>query len=362
MLILLLKQFLLQIGVAEETAVLGEIECENIQKFAEQWDFDFMDWVRNGISGDYDLLNWLKALFSGAEQFFLSDLKLYGVSLLAPGTIMIVSKLIVPGTNGGRFAANFACRVCCISTLIACFVQMRTAAMDLLDSILKCSETMVPVMISAMTLSGADSGAALVSPAAGLLANIIQNVMQKWGLAMASAAAIVAVSGNLGVKIRLKKLFDLLKRVLHWGTGILVGMFTTMLTLQGKLGAGRDTAAVRTARYAVENLLPVVGGNLSDSLDSLLAAAVNVQNILGMSGLMLLISICAVPLARLLGEIIILKLCSAILEPAGDDLLTAMISQFGDSLEMLAIIVLAATLLCGLLLSSSVNSIQAIIR
>lgn len=239
---------------------------------------------------------------------------------------------------------------------------MRTIAQELLFSILECSEAMVPVMISAATLSGADTGSIFLTPMSGMLAKIIQNAIDKWGIAIASVSAIVAISGNLGERIRFNKLFELLKRFLHWAVGILIGMFTTILVLQGRLLAGRDTVARRTARYALENLLPVVGGNLSEALDSLLLAAVNVRNSIGVSGLLLLGTVCAVPLIRMLGETLLLKICAAILEPVGDELLTTMISQFGDAVEMLAIVVLATALLCGLLLGSGIGAVQNVIR
>ena len=134
------------------------------------------------------------------------------------------------------------------------------------------------------------------------------------------------------------------------------------MTIQGRLGAGRDSVAARTARYAIESLVPVIGGNVSDSLDSLLSTAFSVKNALGATGLALLIAASFAPVVRIALTSLALKVVSAVSEPLGDDGLTAMAAQFAGAAEMLLVACLAALLLCAMLTGSCMSAAGNVVR
>ena len=274
----------------------------------------------------------------------------------------ILLKLLLPNGAASRKTTALVCRVGCISALMAIYVRMQTVAEELLHECTALSNHLTPVLIAATAFSGAEASAALVNPMAAVAADLIQNILLKWGIAICFAAAVIAAAGNLSGSISLKQLHSFLKRILHWGAGGMVAVFSAMLSVCGRLSAGRDSAAARTAKYSIENLIPVVGGNVADSMGSLLAAADTVKNAIGVSGLALTVFVCIFPVVHLLIVTFILQFTAAVSEPLADNYLTVFVRQLSDSIEMLLILCAAGAMLCGLLIGSSMDAVIGIVQ
>lgn len=319
-----------------------------------------MQWMLSALSGELDFAEWFLSLLNQGKDAFLQDFSYIMAAIIAPAAVLMLLKFALPvGANAQKTAA-FVCRLSCIASLTAVFARMQSISEALLHEVAALSNVLTPILISSAALAGAETSAAFLSPMTALCANLTENMLAVWGIAISTAASGIAIAGNLSSTIQLKRLHGMLKRILHWGTGGLLAAFTAILTLQGRLGAGRDSAAARTARYAIENLIPVVGGNVSDSLDSLLSTAQMVKNALGVSGLMLLANVFIEPVIKMIGTILLVHFSAAIIEPLGEESLISFAEQFADSIEMLLITCTTAIVLCMLLIGSCISTTSSL--
>ncbi len=349
-------------AMAEENAILDALDLEEMESYASEQGVDLHRIVQSIISGELPLRESIAPLLETAKQQVLSDFEDIAGRIFLPIACMMVLKLIFSkGYSSGK-AVSFICRLCCISALAVSFAEMCAVALHLLSKIAACADLLSPAMLAAVTLAGAETTAAFLSPMAGICSQTIQHILTTWGIGLASAAAGIAIAGNLSEEIPLKRLSRLLKQIVHTGVGGILAAFIAILSLQGRLGVGRDTAAARTSRYAIENMIPVVGGSVSDSLDSLLSTAYIVKNALGAGVSIMIVCLCLVPILRLAGAMFFLRLTAAVSEPMGDRTLTAMIGQFGDAIELLLIICIASATLCGLLVGSCIGAASGIVR
>jgi len=344
------------LGYCEEQAIIEALELEPIVGYAGSQAFDFIAWMRFFIDGEGNPASDISELFSDVLHQAVNQLKNCIRAVLFPLLASSVLRFFVFKDGSVRRTASFICRVCCIPALSASFVHLSEMTEQLLSNLLRCAELLSPVLIAAVSLSGADASAVLLSPMMGACAQIIQNLFTKWGIALSCASVGLAIAGSLSSYIKLNRLHSLIRQILHWGVGGVLTAFMAILTLQGRLAAGRDNAAARTARYAIENLIPIIGGNVSDSLDSLLSTANIVKNALGASGIVLLAYTCLSPLVRLFLHALILRLLSSISEPMGDENVTSLLSQFADGTEMLLITLAASVTLCCMLAGSCISS------
>ena len=101
-----------------------------------------------------------------------------------------------------------------------------------------------------------------------------------------------------------------------------------------------DKFSVKTAKFAIGNFIPVVGGFVSDSVDILLSSSQLIKNIFGGIGLILLVGICLLPVIKILSVIVVYKLAAIIVEPVGED----GISNFLNEVANLMIIMLASVI------------------
>ena len=333
-----------------------DIEIDSAIQMGESIGLDYVSLLSALAEGDLSQAVGIAMRALGDMRSMLfSDITSMIRGILVPVFISAFVNILVKGSSGRR-AISLITKVCISAALCSIFVQLHTTTMHTLDKLLKCSEAFNPILMTMSTLAGAVNTSAVLTPMTGLCTLIIQRLMMSVCTTLCSLSAITAVSGNICSEIRLGKLRDLLKKLLYWISGSVTTGFITLLTLQGRLSAGRDNTAARTVRFAAENLIPIIGGNISDSMDALLSSAVSILNVLGISGLLLLAAAVAVPALRIAAAALTLRFLSSAAEPMGDEGLSACISQFADATEMLLVILLASLVLCAMLVGSCMTA------
>lgn len=347
---------------AEEEAILKTLEIEEAVQFASEQGVDIRSIIQSAISGEVNVGEMFMQNLKYAREKVLGDFRRFSMMLMTPAVAMLVVRLMIGGNSGIKKTMALVCRVSCVAVLSEIFAEMRSESEALMQLIAQCSDLLTPVMITAVTLSGAETTALFLSPAAGICSNLIQHVLAQWGMGISASAAVISIAGNLSASVRLKRLYELCRKIVHIGAGGMLAAFMAILSIQGRLGASRDGAAVRTAHFAIETIIPVIGGNVSESLDSLLLAANLVKNALGVSACLLLAFICLTPMVRMLAAAISMHLAAAISEPLGDDSLTSMLLQLGGAIEMLLIVSAASAVLCGLLIGSCMSAVSNVVR
>lgn len=361
-LVALLSPLAVRAQAEAEQAILDALELDALEAAGEAAGLDVAEMLSSLISGDLAPPDALSALAEGAAASVAGDAAALAASLAPPVAVSLLARLALPSGTGARRMVRFVCRAAAVAALAGAYARLSGVAEALMDDILRCSDALAPAMIAAVALSGAETTAAALTPMSAVCADLIENLLCRWGLALSGAAAGVAIAGNLSDAVPLKRLYGLFRQIMQWGTGLLLAAFFGALTIQGRLGAGRDSVATRTARYAIESIVPVIGGNVSDSLDALLSTAFLVKNALGATGLALLAAASLAPVARIALTSLALKLASAIAEPLGDDGLTAMTAQFAGAAEMLLVACLAALLLCAMLAGGCMSAAGNVVR
>ena len=86
--------------------------------------------------------------------------------------------------------------------------------------------------------------------------------------------------------------------------------------------------AIRAAKYAVDNFVPVVGGMFSDTMDTLVGCTLIVKNALGVAAVLVLVGALVGPLLRTLAVVFMLRLSAALLEPIADGDIVCAIGDF----------------------------------
>ena len=118
-------------------------------------------------------------------------------------------------------------------------------------------------------------------------------------------------------------------------------MFISVTALQSLGAAAADGVSLRTAKYAVDNLVPVVGGMFADTMDTLVGASLLIKNALGLTGLLLLLFTAGGPMLQTLAAVLIYRAAAALLEPVADSRVCACIQDFSDVLMLFFIIQLS---------------------
>lgn len=243
--------------------------------------------------------------------------------------------------------ADHECGQVMCSLLICVFLTQ-----DLGDHLALCSESvsrmstgmqgLFPLLLTLMAVVGGASGSALMQPAVVAAAGSMTVLIKHVTLPLATSAAVLTMLAHLGTGIKVSRLSDLLYRAASWTLGICFTVFIGVLATRGVSAAAIDGVSIRTAKYAINNLIPVVGGMFADTVDALVGAGLLVQGALGVTGLILILSVMAAPLCQTLASAALYQLAAALMQPVADGPLADCIHDFGKLLMLLFIIQLCA--------------------
>ncbi len=228
-------------------------------------------------------------------------------------------------------------------------------AMDRMEAL---GDVLLPA-VSMATAAGGSPGAAVVKHGAtilfsDLLIRLIRRLLIPLCYAFAAVGAAWAALGNDG----LKRVGGLIK----WAVTILLSAvllaFLFYLNLTGVIAGGADAATVKAAKFTISNLVPVVGGVISDTAETLLAGAAVLRNAIGVFGMLAVGGICVGPFLSLGAHYILYKGTAAVAATAaGEGRVTGLI----DWLSAAFALVLAMTGACAvLLLVAMVSAVSAV--
>ena len=150
---------------------------------------------------------------------------------------------------------------------------------------------------------------------------------------------------NLGEKQYLSGVISLLKKVLSWGTGLMLTLYGGVVTLQTQTAGAFDSLAGKTVKFAVGNFVPIVGGALSESLDVVLQSTKVIKSALGVSGIVGVCFLCAGPLINLCSVAMSYKIASGIVSVTADSRVSAVINEIGGGIFKICINVTAVSIM-----------------
>ena len=271
--------------------------------------------------------------------------------LAAPALIWALLSGFWPG--GAAHTAQLVCCLAVAAQLIALYEKCVQAALKTLEAMSGLCEALYPVLGALLAAGGKGAGSALFTPAAAVAGTLVATGLEKWALGMTGVAAVLTVAGHLSDKLRLDGMAGLARKACAFLLGGMMTAFAGVMTVQGILSRGYDGASLQTARFAVGSLLPIVGGEVADSLDALVTSAALVKNAVGVTGLILLLAACARPVIYLALMSLAAKLASAVVEIVSAGTPQKLLARFSEVLSLLLAAVAAGAVLVMILIGAA---------
>lgn len=197
------------------------------------------------------------------------------------------------------------------------------------------SKSMLPVMTTAISLTGAPASAALVySGTMFALDFCVSLVTGVYIPAVSAYVAIVTVDTAVGNDM-LTRLAACIKWLIVSSLKLLLTLFFFYITISGSVSHGMDAGTVKAAKFALNSSVPLVGSILSGATDSVLAGAVILKNSLGVFGMLCVCAICLVPFLRIGVNYLVFKIGAAVLSPICPKSLGGLVDGIADSMGMI---------------------------
>ena len=221
----------------------------------------------------------------------------------------------------------------------AIFAQGRAVTQRMADFY----SAVLPTMLSLLTAIGGTRSALVLEQlslaATGSLTKFVQSVL----MGVLGGCAALTVVQHVAPEIRLSRTMRALRTGVHWALGLSFTAFLGLITVQGMTGAHYDGVTVRTAKYAIDKFVPVVGGAFKDTADTLIGCSIVVKNAVGVVGLAGILALMLRPCAGILCTVAAYRACAAALEPLGCARIGSALCDFADILTTLFIIIISVS-------------------
>lgn len=264
------------------------------------------------------------------------------LSLMLPVLLLsILSHLLLGEDDALAGLARSVCFMLLLIPMVTLTIRELSHTRSAIVSMTTQMDKMLPMLLTLLTAVGGSASSAFFHPvvvaASGSMVYLAREVILR--LVMCTCA--VTAVNHLSDRMHLTRMAQLLRSAVCWLLGVSFTVFLGAMSLQGVCSASIDGVAIRAAKYAVDNFVPVVGGMFSDTMDTLVGCTLIVKNALGVSSVLVLCALLLGPMLQTLASVFALKLGAALLEPVADGEVIRAIGDFSRTIVLFLI-----TMLC----------------
>ena len=324
---------------SELQEVLDRLGENEIKMFGST---SFFDKVTRLINGDFG---------GGFSSFFDAFIKtMFGdilgfVPLLCTTIIItilcsIISSLKSDKIRGVGEVVNFVCFGAVAFIISAIIVGVFTTVKETVSSMQTQMSIMFPMLLTFLASVGGTVSVGIYQPAVAILSQVVVSIFMFILMPVFVFIFVLTIVNNFTHNIKLEKMIDFFKSTLKWISTITFGAFLGVLGIQGIVAGSFDGVSIKMTKFALKSYVPILGGYLSDGFNVAMAGSILVKNAVGVSGIILLLSSILSPVVSILSLMLMLKLCSAILEPTTNSNIPNFLHQTSKLLGLILMILL----------------------
>ena len=324
------------LGADELTQSLPDEAAEVLDGFSPDGTPDFRSGVRS----------ILRAAAGGSGGALRSGLRLCAV-LLAMVTLCAVVRMSAQKDPVNAVSAVGALGIC--AACLGGMQSMISLASETVTRLSDYSACLLPVMASAMAMSGGTVSAGALYAGTALFSGLLSRLIARLLLPGVSVYLVVAAAEAALADSLLSELREFVGWLISKSLRV-VFVFTGYLAVTGVISGSADAAAVRATKAAVSGMVPVVGSILSDASETLLASASALKSSMGVFGMLAVLAICLAPFLKIGAQYLLLKGTAAVSGTIGMPQQVKLVKHAATAMGYL----LAMTGACALMLLISV--------
>ena len=221
-----------------------------------------------------DVMNILSIFGMGFVAALRDNMQLM-VQLILLCCVMSLLGAIGPRVLSGEVAevCGFLSYALAVSIVVRALVQAFVVGSTAIVEMTQLMQAMFPVLITLLTAVGGLASAGIFQPAMSMLTGFIVTMVHKFSLPAILVSGVLTVVQNLSDKIRISRMTQLVMKCATWLTGLVFVIFLGTMAIQGLTGSTYDGVTLRTAKFAMDKFVPVVGGMFSGTMDTLIGCS-----------------------------------------------------------------------------------------
>lgn len=331
---------------------LNKVNTDDIEKYIKEdnivKDVNLKTYIKNLISGDENILDLfdkekIKATVFGEVK---TSLKV-AASILVLALLSSIIKSLENSFSSSAISkiSNYIIFITVVTLALVSFKDVLGICYSTIESVIGLVNVVIPIIIALLVLMGLPITSTALNPIfiGGIAA--INIVFKNFIFVTISMAFAILVINNLSDNIKLNRLSSFIKQINIVALGAVFTVYLGLVSIQGLYVTSFDKFSVKTAKFAIGNFIPVVGGFVSDSVDILLSSSQLIKNVFGGIGLVVLVGICIVPIIKIIGVILVYKVCAIAIEPIGESNIATFLNEVANLMMVILATIIAVTIM-----------------
>lgn len=331
---------------------LSKINIDEVEKYVKDdnvvKNVDLKTYIKELVRGETNLLDLFdkNKIKTAALSEIKTSIKI-ATSILVLALLSSIIKSLENSfsSKGITTVTNYIVFITVVTLTLVSFRDILSLCYTTIENIMGLVNVIIPIMISLLVLVGFPITSTALNPIfiGGIAA--INIIFKKFIFVAISIAFAILVVNNLTNNIKLNRLSSFIKQINIVALGAVFTLYLGLVSIQGLYVTSFDKFTVKTAKFAVGNFIPVVGGFVSDSVDILLSSSQLIKNVFGGVGLVILVGICLIPIIKILSVILVYKVCSIAIEPVGEDNISSFLNEVANLMIIILATIIAVTIM-----------------
>ena len=238
------------------------------------------------------------------------------------------------GTSVSKLAYSAAYILIAIISINS-FNTAMNLGFQVIDTMVSFTQALFPTMIAMLAAVGGITSSTVFQPIIFGSISLIITAIKYFVIPLVYFSAVLSLLNNLTEGIKVERLAALLRQTAVGVLGVMLTIFLGVISVQGVASSSLDGMTIKTAKFAMDKFVPIVGKFLNDAFDTVVSSSMLIKNGIGVVGLIVLIMISIFPLIKILSIILIYKITSALIEPILDNQIVKCLNEMSNSLLIL---------------------------
>ncbi|SHK06986.1 stage III sporulation protein AE [Desulforamulus aeronauticus] len=336
---------------------LAELEIGKLEEFIDHLneeiegaipELNFKELVLQVIKGDVDVQ--VSDIFTGLFKYLFKEVvansSLLGKLVVLAVICAVLQNVMSSFEKGTTGKLAYAVSYMVLMTLaVGSFTLALNIGREAIDTMVLFMQALLPLLLTLLAAMGGVASTAIFHPIIFGSITVIGTVIKVIVFPLLFFSAVLNILSYFSEKFQVSRLADLMKTVAMTVLGLCSTIFLGVFAIKGVAGSVTDGVAIRTAKFATDAFIPVVGGMFSDALDAVIGSSLLIKNAVGIVGVIIIFILTILPMLKIFAVAFVYKLAGALIQPVGDKQMADCLTGLGKSL----LSVFAAVATVGLL-------------
>lgn len=198
----------------------------------------------------------------------------------------------------------------------------------------------IPVFCSIVVASGGITTGFSTNTTLLILSQGLSFISSNVFMPIVNCYLALGVTSSLRYELNLDKLLSSVKKIITTCISFVSGVFVSVLSVKTAVAGRADMLGLRSIRFAINSVVPVIGSSISEGLLSIQAYSSLIKSSVGIVGVMAVVLVFLPSIIEVVLWRISLTLCVIVSDVFGDKSVSAVLNAFLNTLLLINVILI----------------------